>query len=58
MEFKESQGGPGFVRPILEPNEEAVLAALRNEADLEVDGLEPSLLSRLLSFFGGGKGDS
>jgi len=53
MEFDDTLTEADFVRPILEPGEERLLAMLRSEADLSVDGLEHSLLSRLLSLFGG-----
>jgi len=51
MDINDTSIKPIFGRPLLEPNEERVLAMLRGEPDLAVDGLEPSLLSRLLNLF-------
>lgn len=53
MEFDDTLTEADFVRPVLEPREERLLAALRSEPDLAVDGLEHSLVSRLLGLFGG-----
>lgn len=53
MDFDDTLTEADFVRPILEPNEERLLALLRSEPDLAVDGLEHSLVSRLLNLFGG-----
>jgi len=52
MRFDDTMTEADFVRPILEPNEESLLMLQRSEPDLAVDGLEHSLLSRLLSLFG------
>lgn len=56
MEFDDTLTEADFVRPILEPGEERLLAMLRSEADLAVDGLEHSLLWRLLGLFGAKRG--
>lgn len=53
MDFDDTLTEADFARPILEPNEERMLAMLRSEPDLAVPGLEHSLVSRLLSLFGG-----
>jgi len=53
MEFDDTLTEADFVRPLLEPGEERLLTMLRSETDLAVDGLEHSLLSRLLSLLGG-----
>jgi hypothetical protein len=53
MEFDDTLTEADFRRPLLEPSEERLLAMLRNEPDLAVDGLEHSLVSRLLTLFGG-----
>ena len=56
MEFDDTLTEADFVRPILEPGEERLLATLRSEADLAVDGLEHSRLWRLLGLFGAKRG--
>lgn len=51
MDINDTSIKSAFGRPLLEPNEERVLAMIRSEPDLAVDGLEPSLLSKLLNLF-------
>lgn len=53
MDFDDTLTERDFDRPILEPSEERLLAALRPEPDLAVDGLEHSVVSRLLALLGG-----
>jgi len=53
MDFDDTQTEADFPRPLLQPSEERMLAMLRNEPDLTVDGLEHSLVSRLINLFGG-----
>jgi len=49
MTFEDTVTEADFKRPILDPGEERVLAALREETDLAVDGLKASLVSRLVA---------
>lgn len=51
MAFDDTMTEAEFSRPILDSHEEQLLAASRRESNLEVLGLEPSLVSRLLSLF-------
>jgi hypothetical protein len=52
MDFDDTMTETDFVRPLLDANEERFVMSLR-EPDLTVDGLEASLVSRLLTLLQG-----
>lgn len=51
MSFDDTMTEADFLRPLLDPSEERLLAALQPEPDLEVHGLRASLLTRLVLLF-------
>lgn len=51
MGFDDTLTEVDFVHPILTAQEEPLLAASQDESDLEVVGLERSLVSHLISLF-------
>lgn len=51
MAFDDTMTEVHFQHPILHPSEERMLAAVREESDLDVPGLRSSLISRLISLF-------
>ena len=55
MEFDSTMTGE-FPRPLLEPAEDRLAREVRGEADLIVEGLADSLLSRLVRLVSGGGG--
>ena len=52
MDFDDTMTEADFVRPLLDANEERYVRA-RREPDLAVDGLEASLVTRLLTLLQG-----
>lgn len=54
MNFDDTMTEVDF-RPVLEPKEEQMLSSLLHDDDMTVDGLEASLLSRLVGLFGARK---
>jgi len=51
MSFDDTMTEADFLRPLLDPSEERMLAALQPEPDLDVHGLRASLLTRLVLLF-------
>jgi len=51
MSFDDTMTEADFKRPILDPTEERLLAVLQREPDLDVHGLRPSLLTKLVLLF-------
>ncbi len=51
MDFDDTMTEADFRRPLLDASEERYLSAMQAEPDLAVDGLEASLLSRLIGLF-------
>lgn len=51
MSFDDTMTEADFKRPILDPSEERLLAALNREPDLDVQGLRASLLTKLVLLF-------
>ena len=56
IEFDSTMTEAEFRRPLLEPAEERLARDARGEADLVVEGLADSLLSRLVRLVSGGGG--
>jgi len=52
--FQSTMTEADFERPLLDAAEERLARELRGDADLAVEGLADSLLSRLVRFFSGG----
>jgi hypothetical protein len=55
INFESTMTEADFKRPLLDANEERMARELRSEPDLSVDGLRGSLMSQLLTLFGGAK---
>jgi hypothetical protein len=56
IEFDSTMTEAEFPRPLLEPAEERLVREARGEADLAVEGLADSLLSRLVRLVSSGGG--
>jgi hypothetical protein len=56
IEFDSTMTEAEFPRPLLDPAEERLAREARGEADLSVEGLADSLLSRLVRLVSGGGG--
>lgn len=52
INFESTLTDAEFKQPILDTNEERLAREIRGDADFSVDGLDRSLLSRLLTLFG------
>jgi hypothetical protein len=56
IQFDSTMTEAEFPRPLLDPAEERLAREARGEADLSVEGLADSLLSRLVRLVSGGGG--
>ena len=56
IDFEDTTPTAEFKRPLLDAAEDRLAREMRGEADLAVEGLRDSVLSRFMGLFVGGRG--